>query len=137
MTNETAKILSMLDWNNTHECQAEGLALAQRVTDLRAFLQPTTLEYNKNVWDNCARVLSERSDEELEPYLPSMMRWLKNLDWPGARLIAHRLCRFQNLGKLRDVQAELQMREPEEENSRWFGNIEGIILEKNRSFYKD
>ncbi len=28
------------------------------------------------VWDNCAMILSERTDEELSPYLLQLMEWL-------------------------------------------------------------
>lgn len=46
---------------------------------------------DKNVWNNCAKILSDKSDEELSPYLPELFRWLKDLNWPGAICIYDRL----------------------------------------------
>lgn len=55
------------------------------------FLQPCNKNINKNVWNNCAKILSDKSDEELSPYLPELFRWLKDLNWPGAICIYDRL----------------------------------------------
>lgn len=49
----------------------------------------------KNVWENCAKVLSECSDEELSPYLAELMVWLQDMNWPGAFCIARRLRKMQ------------------------------------------
>ena len=46
-------IMGMLDWNNSAEEQAAGLAQAAQVENFQVFLQPCTEHYNKNVWDNC------------------------------------------------------------------------------------
>ena len=35
--------------------------------------------------------MSDKSDEELSPYLPELFRWLKDLNWPGAICIYDRL----------------------------------------------
>ena len=58
---------------------------------INVFLQPCNKNINKNVWNNCAKILSDKSDEELSPYLPELFRWLKDLNWPGAICIYDRL----------------------------------------------
>lgn len=63
----------------------------KKVNCLNVFLQPCNKNINKNVWDNCAKILSDKSDEELSPYLPELFRWLKDLNWPGAICIYDRL----------------------------------------------
>lgn len=50
--------------------------------------------YGKNVWDNCAKILSEKTNEELAPYLIELMEWLRDMNWPGA------LCIFDRLKKM-------------------------------------
>ena len=62
-------IMDLLDWNNSTEKQKQGIDLAKNVETVSPFLQPMTPEYNKNVWGNCAVVLSEKTDEELKFYL--------------------------------------------------------------------
>ncbi len=84
-------IMELLDWNNSIEKQEQGVELAQNVKCINAFLQPGNRYYGKNVWDNCAKILSARSNEELSPYLIELMEWLQDMNWPGAFCILDRL----------------------------------------------
>lgn len=83
--------MTLLDWNESDENQCYGLELAKKVNCFNVFLQPCNKNINKNVWNNCAKILSDKSDEELSPYLPELFRWLKDLNWPGAICIYDRL----------------------------------------------
>lgn len=84
-------IMDLLDWNNSIEMQAQGIQLAQDVECINIFLQPGSRRYGKNVWDNCAKILSAKSNEELSPYLIELMGWLQDMNWPGAFCILDRL----------------------------------------------
>ena len=83
--------MDLLDWNNSIEKQEKGIKLAQNVKCINAFLQPGGRYYGKNVWDNCAKILSARSNEELSPYMIELMEWLQDMNWPGAFCILDRL----------------------------------------------
>lgn len=87
-------IMELLDWNNSSEDQSLGIQLAREVKCIDAFLQPIH-PYGKRVWDNCAIILSERSDEELSWHLFSLMEWLQDLNWPGALCILERLQKYK------------------------------------------
>lgn len=84
-------IMSLLDCDNSKETQERGIMLAQNVECINVFLQPGSRHYGKNVWDNCAKILSARSNEELSPYLIELMAWLQDMNWPGADCILDRL----------------------------------------------
>ena len=86
--------MGLLDWNNPEAMQEEGRTLAREVSCINVFIQPCDRKYNKNVWDNCALILSERSDEELRPYLDQLFHWLEDMNWPGAECIYRRLKRY-------------------------------------------
>ena len=73
------------------EKQEQGIALAKDVKCINVFLQPGSRYYGKNVWDNCAKILSARSNEELSPYMIELMEWLQDMNWPGAFCIFDRL----------------------------------------------
>ena len=90
-------IMELLDWNRTEEEQAEGLRLARQVKSFNVFLQPCDDKNNKNVWDNCALIVSEKEDLELFPYLFELFMWIQDLNWPGALCIVDRL---QKYGKM-------------------------------------
>lgn len=88
------KLMEMLDWNNPIDIQEKGCALCAEFKNLEVFLQPVEDAYNKNVWDNCAEILSRKSDEELAPYLCALFEWLQDMNWPGACCILERLRRY-------------------------------------------
>ena len=89
-------IMDLLDWNNSIEKQEQGVKLAKEVKCINVFLQPGSHYYGKNVWDNCAKILSARSNEELSPYLIELMAWLQDMNWPGAFCILNRLKKMVN-----------------------------------------
>lgn len=84
-------ILSLLDWQRSEEEQALGLCLAKEVKDISVFLQPQ----GKSLWENCSRVLYEKSDDELLPYLDKLLEWLLDMNWPGALIVYDRLLIFE------------------------------------------
>lgn len=90
------EIMDMLDWNNSPEVQKKGIELAKNIRSINVFLQPGDKTHNKNVWDNCAKILANRTDEELSPYLSALMAWLEDLNWLGALCILKRLNEYQD-----------------------------------------
>ena len=88
------KILHMLDWSQPQDIQEKGKEEARLIVDLAVLIQPFSEQYNKNIWGNCAEVLVEKKDKELEPYLSKLLEWLRDLNWPGALTVYNRLKRF-------------------------------------------
>ena len=88
------KIMEMLDWNNSSEIQNRGVELAKNVKSINVFLQPLHPGCNKNVWENCAKILASKDDKTLLPYTDQMLEWLQDLNWPGALIILRRLKNF-------------------------------------------
>ena len=87
-------IMSLIDWNQSSEKQKTGIQMAKNIQSINVFLQPCNKNYNKNVWDNCAQILSERTDDELSFYFEELMCWLQDMNWPGAECIYRRLKRY-------------------------------------------
>ncbi len=96
-------LMNMLSWNKSQEEQDAGIELACKVTTLKVFFQPHGPFAGKPVWDNCARVICRKSDQELEDYLQDMLIWTQDLNWPGALRIQQRLTCFTNADKLAAV----------------------------------
>ena len=94
--NNIDEILYLIDWHRSPEEQQQGIALAREVKCIKTFFQPCGPGYNKSVWENCARIVSERTDEELIPYTIDMLMWLQDSNWPGAELILLRLKNFSD-----------------------------------------
>ena len=94
------RIMYLLDWNRSPVEQREGISLAREVNCIKAFFQPIGPGYSKSVWDNCAAIICERSDEELLPYITDMILWIEDLNWPGAVQIQQRLIAFRDVSLL-------------------------------------
>ena len=93
---EITEIMKMLDWNNSAEEQKKGLTMAKKVKILNVFLQTFDKVFNKNIWENCAKVICSKSDEELTPYFGKMIEWTQDLNWPGAEVILERIKKIKN-----------------------------------------
>lgn len=87
------EIIKMLDWNNSIEVQEKGIELARDIKCINAFMFPV-YKNSKSVWGNCAKILAEKTDEVLKPYLPILLGFLKDLNWPGSPIILERLQNF-------------------------------------------
>ena len=71
---------------------AVGINEAKKYKYLYPFIQPLIPEMRtSSIWEPCAQVIAQRSDEELKPYLPLLFEWLQDVNWPGAWTIFDRL----------------------------------------------
>lgn len=50
----------------------------------------------KDVWNNAARIIVAQTDTALERYIPQLLIWLTDINWPGADLIFKRLVQFSD-----------------------------------------
>ena len=82
------KIYKMLSWKSDIKTQLEGIELAKHIDDLSLLIQPPA---EPSVWEQCAKILYEISDDKLEQYLPSLLEWIQDLNWPGALIILDKL----------------------------------------------
>ena len=94
------EILKMMSWCNSEKIQKQGLKLASNIKYLDHFFQPVIDNESKNLWENCAIVLSERTDEELTPWLIQCFAWMQDMNWPGASIILDRLHKFADTENL-------------------------------------
>ena len=131
-------ILDMLDWNNSAEIQAEGRRLAEHINCLSVFMQPMGERYNKNIWENCALILSGKKDALLEPYLPELLDWIRDLNWPGAMIILERLKSFQNYEWLSCTMKEKITVAQTLDAEEWLCNLSELLInEKVKKYLGD
>ena len=82
------RIMEMLSIDNPIEIQNRGIELAANTRFLSVFIMPIE---DKGVWENCARIIANKSDTELQLYFFDLLEWLKDMNWPGAYIIYDRL----------------------------------------------
>ena len=84
-------IYDMLKQESDPEVRLQGIRLAKEMEDLSFLMQPPA---SPAVWECCAEILAEKPDAVLAPYLEDLLKWLQDLNWPGAVTILGRLKRF-------------------------------------------
>lgn len=82
------ELFEMLSWNSPEEIQRQGIEEGKKVKYLSVLFQPVE---DKSVWENCAKIICERSDQELDSYLFEMFEWLQDMNWPGFFIIYNRI----------------------------------------------
>ena len=89
-------IMDMMSWDSDKEEQKKGIELAKNIKCLDAFVQPNNNVHGKDVWENCAIVLSAKSDNDLKPHVFDLLEWLEDINWPGAECIYERLYNYKD-----------------------------------------
>ena len=121
-------IYQMLHWQNSENIQRKGIELAKKLTDLSPLILPI-YEGSQSIWDNCAKALSELSDDRLEKYLPLLLEWLQDLNWPGALTILERFIIFSG-EKLKNPfikQVKYAISLNSEEGLRWLDYLSELL----------
>ena len=121
------EIMDMLDCNNSVETQEKGIELAKNVKCINVFILPEHLECSKNVWENCAKILANRTDKELQPYLIDILVWIEDMNWPGAIIIDDRLKKFHDMKMLSFAIKECVKRASETDNHIWLENLSELM----------
>ena len=89
------EIFSLMSTDNDEAAQQKGIAEAKKIRYISVLFQPIE---SKKVWENCAKVIIQKKDDELRRYVFSMFAWLQDMNWPGAELIYERLSQMpQNM----------------------------------------
>lgn len=120
---DITEIMDMLDWHMSPEIQLEGISLARNIETIIPFIQPLTPKHNKNVWGNCAVIISERSDEEIKPHLPEVLEWLQDMNWPGAFCILDRLKNYSDKNSILSAISICIQKAKDCNDEVWEGNL--------------
>lgn len=125
--NNIDQIMNMLDWNNSLEIQQEGVELGKSVKCINAFILPMNPEWNKNVWENCAKILNDKNDKILNPYLIKLLEWVEDFNWPGALIIIERLKKFSEMEMLSFAVKECVNIASATNNIIWLENLSELL----------
>lgn len=94
------EVLKMLSCNNSEEVQKKGLKLAEDIRYTGYFFQPSVDGEAESLWDNCALVLSQKSDKKLTDYLLWCFIWIQDINCSGADRIFNRLLKYGDKDEL-------------------------------------
>lgn len=127
------EILDMIDWRKPSETQSKGISLASKFENIVPFIQPLTPKHNKNVWENCAVIISQKSDEEIKPYLVELLEWLQDMNWPGAFCILDRLCKYSDNNTIFEAINTCIEKAKESRDDVWNSNLHLLLNNVNKT----
>lgn len=126
MKDNIIKIYKMIEWNSSPDVQIRGIEMANKISDLSYFIQPMNPDFNKSIWENCAEIVVNKTDEELAIYLNSLFEWLQDINWPGAFVIFERLKKFSPQLLIEPFRICISRAESNKDNE-WIDYLSGII----------
>lgn len=127
------EILDMIDWRKPSETQSKGISLASKFENIVPFIQPLTPKHNKNVWENCAVIISQKSDEEIKPYLVELLEWLQDTNWPGALCILDRLRKYSDNNTILEAINTCIEKAKESRDDVWNSNLHLLLSNVNKT----
>lgn len=127
------EILDMIDWSKPVETQSKGISLASKFENIVPFIQPLTPKHNKNVWENCAVIISQKSDEKIKPYLVELLEWLQDMNWPGALCILDRLCKYSDNNTIFEAINTCIEKAKESRDDVWNSNLHLLLSNVNKT----
>jgi len=106
--------------------QKQGLEEAAKVKYLSIFILPSE---GKGLWENCAKVLAGKTDEELKRYLIPMFDWLQDANWPGFDVIFERFRKMPAHYIVSDYRYVINrvQEEPKEDREMYLTYLSGLI----------
>ena len=123
-------IYNMLDSSNDIITQSKGVELAINTGYISEFILPMLPLYNKNIWENCAKIIASKSDSELEPYIIQIFEWLQDLTWPGTFLVIERLKKYDGQILKNPYSNTIKEILNIDQYSEWINNLSKLIENK-------
>ena len=93
-------IFELFDCTRPKAKQQRGLDLSRHEKCLSVFIRPG-YPYGEKIWENCAKAIALRTDQELYYNKFSLLEWLQDSTWPGAACVWHRLQNYKDKADLR------------------------------------
>ena len=86
------RIYDMLDWRQPEEIRNEGRVLAHKIKDVSLLYNPKGA--TPSAWIECWKVLLEKSDDDLTPYITDFLEYIADMNRMGAESVLERLVVF-------------------------------------------
>ena len=119
------ELFEMLDCNNDEETQKIGIEEGIKVKNWLIFVRPIE---NKNIWENCAKIIIQNSDEQTVIY--TMLDWLQNSKWSGYNIIYKKI-KSMPLNLIKNAYVYKIKEAKKQNNQLWLKNLSNLSKDKN------
>lgn len=115
-------IIKMMDWHQDEDVQLYAINEAMKDESIDYWIQPGYYKYS---WENCAKVVVSKDDLILSKYLSKILKWLQDINWPGALIILERLEKFNPLLLKEELEATI-IEANEQNDLEWLECLSGF-----------
>ena len=126
----TEKYIDMLSWNATEE---EQRCAVDYLTEYYNKSPQDCVEIirtkGKDIWENSAKIFCQLDEPIFMQYLPRLLLWLKDPNWPGAMVIFEHLMTVTN-GEVDDAITKALEFAKENNKGRWQMVLEDLVKER-------
>ena len=111
----------MLDWHRQEAEQAEGRSrlASSDIEDITFLVMPSA---GKNFWENSAKALTMMGRPRIDPVLPKLMEWLRDMNWPGAGIVLEFL-NSQQHHSIQKFLGDAKNQAESEQDDEWLSNL--------------
>ncbi|CTQ62089.1 DUF5071 domain-containing protein [Roseibium album] len=98
--------LAGLDWKQPKEVQASAKeSIRRKIGD---DLSPLMIQnLRKTQWENAAEILEGLEPSKVVQFVPDLLEWLKDMNWPGADRVKKICLNFEKHELLPDIDAKI------------------------------
>lgn len=118
--------IDSLSWDLPEEQQRQNIAriCIESDDDIKMLILP----YQKQrCWENCAILLSKLDDDVLIPFIPQLLEWYKDLNWPGLDIIHKRIKQFPSDVVNVALASALNIAKTEDDEE-WVENLHSVFV---------
>lgn len=117
--------IDLLNWHLPEAEQRANMAAVHIASaeDIEALILPAK---RKDCWENCAILLASLDNSRLLPFLPRLMEWYQDMNWPGFELIDRRVKQLP-YNTLRVAVADALRKATSEHDSEWHENLQSAF----------
>lgn len=127
------EIYDLLIWDASYSADEyesrknRGIAEAVRLKNVYPFIRPIVVpaKKSKSVWEPCAKIISLKSNDELQPFLYLLFEWLQDMNWPGAEIIFERLTNFP-FSELEKIYQFSRLRAQRANDEFWLATLDNL-----------
>lgn len=113
--------INSLSWDLPEDEQRQNIGNLQIECDedIRELILPYR---RQECWENCALALSNLDDATILRFLPRLLEWFKDLNWPGVNIIRLRILRLPK-DKVHNALINVLAKASGEEDEEWIENL--------------
>ena len=122
-----------LSWYLPDDVQKENIECILRESNINVHSLILPID-NKDCWYNCAKIISFQEDRSVVAFLPALLAWYKDLNWPGCDIITSKIYRLP-FGSVVDAYKSVLAQAQRDGDTEWEENLIQVFQRFENPFH--